>query len=261
MTADPAAMPGPADENFKHSLEGLTRRLGERALPQTPAERKAAAAKHRAALLASERVRAQRLKLAFTIGGVMLGVAGTTFLIVMAAIAPEPAAPRVTAQAVRAPTVAVVAPVAVAAAATTEPAPPPPVPPPVAQEPVAAPAPIEEAALAPDDVREIQERLRNFGFNPGPLDGVAGAMTAAAVMHYEQDRMLPQTGTLDRQMLAQLRQDMAPPVPLPDVQVTQRAPRPVARRAPHPVQAGSDPFAPLQLAAYRFDQWMRSLMR
>lgn len=257
MTADPGAKPGPADEHFKRSLEGLTRQLGSRSLPQTPAERKAEAAKRRAALLASERVRAHRLKLMLMTGGATIGVAGTTFLIVMFAIAPEPAAPRVTAQAVKAVAAPPVA--AVAAAPAPEPAPLPVAPEPAAAAP--APAPVEEAALSLDDVREIQERLRNFGFNSGPVDGVAGPMTAAAVMRYEQDRTLPQTGTLDRRLLAQLRQDMAPPVPLPEVQVAQRAPRQGARRSAHPVQANSDPFAPLQMAAYRFDQWVRSLAR
>ena len=59
-------------------------------------------------------------------------------------------------------------------------------------------------------MREVQKRLQGFGFNPGPADGVAGRMTAGAVMNYQQSRGQPQTGDIDRDLLEQLRQDPAP---------------------------------------------------
>jgi hypothetical protein len=37
-----------------------------------------------------------------------------------------------------------------------------------------------EAALRRGEVREVQMRLRSFGFNPGPADGIAGPMTFPA---------------------------------------------------------------------------------
>ena len=71
------------------------------------------------------------------------------------------------------------------------------------------PAPTEP--LAPADVRDIQGRLRALGFNPGPLDGAAGPQTIAAARQYQQARGLAATDTLDKDLLARLRQEPAPP--------------------------------------------------
>lgn len=38
---------------------------------------------------------------------------------------------------------------------------------------------------------ELQRRLKSLGFNPGPLDGVWGRQTAAAVKAYQLDRRIP----------------------------------------------------------------------
>ena len=88
--------------------------------------------------------------------------------------------------------------------------------------PAAEPAPSSAAAplaapepLRGEEVREVQKRLQGFGFNPGPADGVAGRMTAGAVMSYQQSRGQPQTGDIDRELLEQLRQDPAPQVAPP----------------------------------------------
>jgi Putative peptidoglycan binding domain len=123
-------------------------------------------------------------------------------------------------------------------------------------------APVEPAMdqtpLRRDEMREVQARLRSFGFDPGSVDGVPGAMTESAVMHYQRNRGQPPTGKVDRELLAQLRQDPAP-------QVAQRAPRPasrpVARATASLVPRRSDPFEPVRAAGDRLGQWLQTLVR
>jgi len=151
-----------------------------------------------------------------------------------------------------------------APAADSQPAPAPqpiaPSPPPASVATTSEPPPVESmtTALRRDEVVEVQKRLLSFGFNPGPIDGTAGPMTERAVLRYQQNRG-QQTGQADRQLLEQLRQDPAPQVPPPQVQVAQRA-RPGANRpASGPAARSSDPFEPLRVAGYRITQWMQSL--
>lgn len=111
-----------------------------------------------------------------------------------------------------------------------------------------------QAPLRRDEAREVQARLRSFGFNPGWVDGVPGPTTRGAVMHYQQDRGQPQTGTVDRQLLEQLRQDPAP-------QLALRATRPVVRTTGSPAPRRSDVFGSVRLAGDRFSRWLDSLGR
>ena len=46
--------------------------------------------------------------------------------------------------------------------------------------------------------RAVQRRLRNLGFNPGPLDGIWGRKTTSALLRYQAAQGLPATGVLDR---------------------------------------------------------------
>ena len=71
----------------------------------------------------------------------------------------------------------------------------------------ATPSPVR---LERNDIQEVQTRLRSFGFNPGPIDGAVGTKTAEAVIKYQQARGQLQTGTVNRELLEQLRQDAAP---------------------------------------------------
>lgn len=121
------------------------------------------------------------------------------------------------------------------------------------------PAPVEPALtpapLRRDEVREVQARLRSFGLDPGPVDGVPGPMTEDAVMHYQRHRDQLQTGKADRQLLEQLRQD-------PAARVAQSAVRPGASRATgSPAARRSDPFEPVRAAGNRLGQWLESLTR
>jgi peptidoglycan hydrolase-like protein with peptidoglycan-binding domain len=47
------------------------------------------------------------------------------------------------------------------------------------------------------DVRKAQEALRAQGFDPGPVDGVPGPRTDAAVRDFQKKNGLPVTGRLD----------------------------------------------------------------
>ncbi|MGI9407651.1 MAG: peptidoglycan-binding domain-containing protein [Hyphomicrobiaceae bacterium] len=78
-----------------------------------------------------------------------------------------------------------------------------------AAEPDEAPASLSVSAGSPADretVRAIQRELSVRGYEPGPVDGILGIMTRAAVMAYEHDEKLPLTadpspGLLERIIL------------------------------------------------------------
>jgi peptidoglycan hydrolase-like protein with peptidoglycan-binding domain len=61
--------------------------------------------------------------------------------------------------------------------------------------------------LGRNEILELQTRLKAFGLNPGPLDGVAGPQTAAAVRRYEESRGRSPTGFVDRDLLIRLQQE------------------------------------------------------
>jgi peptidoglycan hydrolase-like protein with peptidoglycan-binding domain len=46
-------------------------------------------------------------------------------------------------------------------------------------------------------IGQAQERLKAAGFNPGPIDGVLGPQTRAALRRYQASQGLPATGALD----------------------------------------------------------------
>jgi peptidoglycan hydrolase-like protein with peptidoglycan-binding domain len=54
------------------------------------------------------------------------------------------------------------------------------------------------------DVRAAQQALHDKGFDPGPIDGVAGPRTSAAVKDYQTKENLAVTGTLDADTRAKL---------------------------------------------------------
>lgn len=97
-----------------------------------------------------------------------------------------------------------------------------------ASPPSTAPQPLQR-----EEMRELQKRLRGFGYNPGPIDGAAGRLTTAAVMHYQQDRNRSQTGRADRELLDQLREDPLPQVAMapPEQRTAQRVVRPTRTAA------------------------------
>jgi Putative peptidoglycan binding domain len=257
MTVHARLAPSPVSETFKRSMADLSRRLGERAANQSAPDPSTSAETRRAALQAYDRARLRWL--AILVGGGLAAVATGVALaslvpdepesappVVTASVAPKPAASEPTEPP---PTVA-----SVAATATTSPPAPAPEPPAPTQTAAIEPA-VDPTTLRVDEVKELQIKLRSFGFNPGPVDGVAGSMTQSAAMRYQQARGQPQTGVVDRQLLDQLRQDPSSPV----VQrVAQRAPRSDTTRpavqSSSPPRRSSDPFESMR-------RWLDSLFR
>lgn len=253
---------------FKESVAELSRRAAER-LAQQATDPAAAAQARRAALQAYDRARARRLRLALGLGVAAIVGSGIAGLVATVGLPPAPPSASAAALAER------LAPVEMASATVSPPSqatadlsasvPSPAVEPETAPAAVAADdraAPVEAPPLQRDEVREVQARLRSLGFNPGPLDGIAGRTTMGAVMHYQQQRSLPQTGNIDGDLLVQLRED-------PNPQLAQAAPQQVAQRAPRPDARASrsrgarsaDPFEPVKEAGNRFGRWLDSLAR
>jgi peptidoglycan hydrolase-like protein with peptidoglycan-binding domain len=54
------------------------------------------------------------------------------------------------------------------------------------------------------DVRAAQQALQDKGFNPGPIDGVMGPRTSAAVRDFQQKENLTVTGQLDSETRSRL---------------------------------------------------------
>jgi peptidoglycan hydrolase-like protein with peptidoglycan-binding domain len=83
-----------------------------------------------------------------------------------------------------------------------------------------APAPSGDPAL----VRDVQAALRDLGFYSGPVDGLGGGGTEAAVRAFEAANGLPSTGAVTASLLA--RALTAPPR-----QAAEPSPKPVATAA------------------------------
>ena len=52
---------------------------------------------------------------------------------------------------------------------------------------------------------ELQRRLTELGYKPGPIDGVAGPRTTNAIKKFQHDHKLPVTGNLDAETIRELR--------------------------------------------------------
>jgi len=60
------------------------------------------------------------------------------------------------------------------------------------------------------DVRAAQQALQEKGFDPGPVDGMMGTKTTAAVKEFQQKNNLTVTGTLDADTRDRLRASSPP---------------------------------------------------
>ena len=60
------------------------------------------------------------------------------------------------------------------------------------------------AALSPEQVRRVQQRLVEVGQDPGTVDGVMGEKTREALRSFQQARGLEPTGEPDGRTLAEL---------------------------------------------------------
>ncbi|HEX6121161.1 MAG TPA: peptidoglycan-binding domain-containing protein [Dongiaceae bacterium] len=63
---------------------------------------------------------------------------------------------------------------------------------------------LEADKLPSADVRSIQTRLKDKGFNPGPIDGIAGKRTLSALNRYRQSIHLPPAQAVSRDSAAAL---------------------------------------------------------
>ncbi|MHA6894935.1 lytic murein transglycosylase [Ralstonia pseudosolanacearum] len=54
------------------------------------------------------------------------------------------------------------------------------------------------------DIKQLQQRLADKGYDPGTIDGLIGDRTQAAIRAYQKDQHLPQDGYASRSLLARL---------------------------------------------------------
>ena len=59
-------------------------------------------------------------------------------------------------------------------------------------------------SAADPQTRQLQQALRDRGFDPGPIDGINGPQTRAAVMDYQRANNMEATGRPSQQMLSSL---------------------------------------------------------
>jgi len=263
---------GRDDDAFKSTIAELQRRLAERAARQRAVEPAAAKTARRVALEAYDRTRARRQRLVL---GLTAGAIASSSIIYLVATAGSKVAPSPSAT-LQEPAPLLSVAVATPISALPDPASPSPAPSPspainaaytpavVATAPQLVPAAdsqqahaetaLNEAPLQRDEAREVQARLRSFGFNPGPVDGDPGAMTEAAIRRYQQNRHQPQTGKVDRELLEQLRHDPAP-------KIIQRTAGPYARPTLSPEPRQPSPFESVRAASDRLGQWLDSRLR
>lgn len=68
----------------------------------------------------------------------------------------------------------------------------------------------ESTKLSRETVRNVQQALKDKGYDPGPVDGIMGPNTRAAIKQFQSDNNLPATGEPDDQTLARLGVEKEP---------------------------------------------------
>ena len=99
------------------------------------------------------------------------------------------------------------------------------------------------STLAETRTTEAQETLRQKGHDPGPVDGLMGPRTIAAVKAFQKEHGLPPTGQLDALTLAKLgmRGIASDGVPRQESEVTQRPGPSETRTGAAPPPSAADP--------------------
>jgi peptidoglycan hydrolase-like protein with peptidoglycan-binding domain len=64
---------------------------------------------------------------------------------------------------------------------------------------------VSEPAAKSMSIAELQHRLTELGYKPGPADGKSGQRTTNALKKFQQDHKLPATGTLDAETIRALQ--------------------------------------------------------
>lgn len=225
----------PSEERFRQSMAGLAKSLTERAALHPDPVGEATA--RRAAVQAMFRARSRRLTWMLAGGGAAAAVLGVAAGLLFFVRTPAP------------PAATAVTPTQASGVAEL------PVPPPPSVA-TAEIAPAEEPPPPPlrsDEVREIQTRLRAFGFNAGPIDGELGDRTQGAIARYRQERGLAQAKA-DRDLLERLRRDPAPRAVAAAPRDWPASPPPQRRSAPP--QRRSDGFDFLRNADANLQHWL-----
>ena len=62
----------------------------------------------------------------------------------------------------------------------------------------------EAGSLRPDMIRKIQQRLAEFGYAPGAINGELGQNTMAAIRQFERDRGIAESGTISGELIAEI---------------------------------------------------------
>jgi peptidoglycan hydrolase-like protein with peptidoglycan-binding domain len=70
---------------------------------------------------------------------------------------------------------------------------------------------VDDRDLTWTEVHELQIRLRALRFDPGPLDGVKGPLTSAAVRRFQESQGNRVTGDIGLRTLILLRQATSAP--------------------------------------------------
>lgn len=60
------------------------------------------------------------------------------------------------------------------------------------------------APKSPADIKALQKTLKEYGYRPGPVDGILGGQTRWAIKRLQEEHGLKKTGWLDKQTLAAL---------------------------------------------------------
>jgi len=60
------------------------------------------------------------------------------------------------------------------------------------------------SAADQDNIKKVQQTLRDKGFDPGPIDGHMGSQTREAISQYQKSENLPVTGHLDAETAGKL---------------------------------------------------------
>lgn len=92
--------------------------------------------------------------------------------------------------------------------------------------------PVAVTAYGDWRIGQAQERLKTLGFHPGPIDGVLGPRTKAALRQYQTQHNLPVTGGLDDATRTSLLPPEFPPRAAAGAQTPQMQAPPAEAQAP-----------------------------
>jgi peptidoglycan hydrolase-like protein with peptidoglycan-binding domain len=114
--------------------------------------------------------------------------------------------------------------------------------PPVPQQ-LDKPAPDSAAPLTPDEIRDLQGKLKAAGFNPGAIDGAIGRQTQNALREYAEKRALPNADAT-RELLVRLKAEAPAPESSASVSSPSVSPPPVRQQLDKPTPDGAAPLTP-----------------